>query len=792
MHSTFAQGGGPLPKLPSASRPDNPKPKRKYLALAGRPNPAIPSTTKSTVKTKRQEIEQAIVDGNEARDKGQYEQAVASYEKITKELDPKDGRAHYGLGNVYSDLMCTDSAIGEYREALRLSRGSFHDGLIALGYAYANKERYDEAEQQFRKVLSTLPDDPAANIGLATVSAKRKNYAEAIGQLNRSINKRSIEDKDRAAAHLTLGDIYVEQRKWQDAAAEYHKSMNLNPEVATVYMKLGQTELLPAMEQFGTVTIQELRIEDRQRLSTSAKKATKYFRQAIYEHGYNHPYSYVMLAVALEYQFSFREAESNLNTYLAKVKELENQLTSIARTKTCDYGFATLYATGYRFLALLYGQEGLLETDDRKVLELRDKEIESFRQVIRLKEDHPDPYSGLGRIYYVQGKYREAIEQYEKALSRETNEVKKADDYSSLAMAYLDLGNASEALDYLQRAIKIKPDASIYYMQLSSLYQRQGNYDEAILNLQEAMKYEREPTAHSHYFLALVYRLRAREKGTEADEEEAIRLANQAIKINHSYASVYLLLGQIYKTYKGGTMVAESLANYDLALKYDPKNPVIYRGLGSLYFEVLHNDDAAISSLKKAIELQSGYCEAHVELAHVYQHKRDDVEAIKQLQDAIRSNENCRDAYFVLIGIYKKQKAYDVANRYANKLLEMAPRKSYPYKELAKIYEAQQKNEDAIAYYQQAISFLTPDDDFGKQLYLCRIERLRRHYAEAIDCFQKLKPPSSEDPGQQAYDIGLTYVASKDKTAALAQYEKLKQMKSTLAEELLSQINDLK
>jgi hypothetical protein len=69
---------------------------------------------------------------------------------------------------------------------------------------------------------------------------------------------------------------------------------------------------------------------------------------------------------------------------------------------------------------------------------------------------------------------------------------------------------------------------------------------------------------------------------------------------------------------------------------------------------------------------------------------------------------------------------------------------------------------------------------------------LRSRYADAIACFQKLTPPSSEDPGQQAYEIGLTYVASKNKKAARAQHEQLEKVQSALAEDLLRHINDMK
>ena len=79
-----------------------------------------------------------------------------------------------------------------------------------------------------------------------------------------------------------------------------------------------------------------------------------------------------------------------------------------------------------------------------------------------------------------------------------------------------------------------------------------------------------------------------------------------------------------------------------------------------------------------------------------------------------------------------------------------------------------------------------------KNLCLGRIARLRGRYDEAIRYFQKLPQPPTEMLGQTQYDIGLTYVASKNKKAALEQYQQLVKLKSPLAEELLKKINEMK
>jgi len=738
---------------------------------------------------KQQKIDDAIDDGNKARERNQYEVAVASYEKVSK-LDPADSRAHYGLGNIYSDLTCTDSAIGEYREAVRLKK-DFHDALIALGYAYVNKERYEEAEQQFLEVFKTTPTDISAKIGLAFLSAKRKKYEDAVTQLKLITDNKSIGNQDRALAHLILGDIYSLQQEWGQEADEYRKTISLNPDISRAYLSLGIAELLPAMTRFGGIDVRELKTEDRENVIKVARTATEHIRQAIYEHKFNHPLGYWYLAIGLIWQFNFREAESNLDTYLAKVKELESELSSIAKTKTCDYGFATLYAHGYRQFGFLYNEELLLETNPQKKDELLKKSIENFKQVIRLKEDDAGAHEVLGMSYLNQGKVLEAIEHLEKAISYETNESNKASTYSSLGLAYSFAGRTPEAIDSLNRAIKIQPQNSSHYLSLGLVFERQANFDEAITQVRKAIALEGRPTAHSSYYLAVLYFQKARQKNTDGDYEEAIKLANGIIEINQTYATAYLLLGQIYKFYKNGTMISEAVKNYELAAKYDERNPVTYGSLGDLYVGV--NDDAAIYNLKKAIELKPDNPQYYWELALAYRNKHDEAEAIKQLLGAIKLDENYLNAYLDLASIYRTQNNYSEAMKYLNKAAGFAPADFRLTKELAKMSESQGKRDEAIHYYEEAIKLLKPDDNsFGRELYLCRIQRLRGNFSDAIRCFQKLKLPSVEDPGTIIYDVGVTYIASKNKKAAIEQYQQLMKIKSALADDLFRQINALK
>lgn len=104
--------------------------------------------------------------------------------------------------------------------------------------------------------------------------------------------------------------------------------------------------------------------------------------------------------------------------------------------------------------------------------------------------------------------------------------------------------------------------------------------------------------------------------------------------------------------------------------------------------------------------------------------------------------------------------------------------------------EIQHNNAEAIHNYEEAIKNLKPDIPWVRNLFLCRIERLKGRYVEAVNCFQKI--PNINNPGQIYYDVGMTYVAAKNKKAAMVEYEKLREMRSVFAGDLIKLINDLK
>jgi tetratricopeptide (TPR) repeat protein len=156
------------PKNPEAKRSGNPsRPVNKPVARPARPNPA----------EIEEKFENAVADGNDARDARDFDAAEASYRAALK-LKPRDARAHYGLGNVFTDQQRWDDAEKSYRQAVEFAPTNA-EALMALSFVLvqprtgaANAKRFTDAEYFARRATQLEPTSAVAfdRLGVAMVA----------------------------------------------------------------------------------------------------------------------------------------------------------------------------------------------------------------------------------------------------------------------------------------------------------------------------------------------------------------------------------------------------------------------------------------------------------------------------------------------------------------------------------------------------------------------------------------------------------------------------------------------
>jgi tetratricopeptide (TPR) repeat protein len=198
------------PKNPEAKRGANPS---RPVARPTRPNPA----------EIEEKFEGALADGNDERDARKFSAAEASYRTALK-LKPRDSRAHYGLGNVFTDQQRWEDAEKIYRQAVEIAPNN-PEALMALSFVLvqprtgaSNAARLAESESFARRATRIQP-----------------NSAVALDRLGAAMVARGIFNSDTEAAFRRSMELDANFLVAQVHLARVLRHMNRNSEADPLY-----------------------------------------------------------------------------------------------------------------------------------------------------------------------------------------------------------------------------------------------------------------------------------------------------------------------------------------------------------------------------------------------------------------------------------------------------------------------------------------------------------------------------------------------------------------------------
>jgi len=139
---------------------------------------------------------------------GKYDDAVRALIKAT-DLNPSDPRAYYFLSKAYDQ----------------------------------SPNQADEVIQRFRRYAELRPNDAQAvfDYAMSLWKGKRSDTDAAYLDQIESLLEKSISlDPSSSAAHLQLGNLYSQRRKYGEAVPEYREALKFSPDVPDAHFRLGQ------------------------------------------------------------------------------------------------------------------------------------------------------------------------------------------------------------------------------------------------------------------------------------------------------------------------------------------------------------------------------------------------------------------------------------------------------------------------------------------------------------------------------------------------------------------------
>jgi len=180
-------------------------------------------------------------EGGRARRKRKKAPSSSLFIPYTSESAPKskahrlitEGDALYNKGNF-------DGAMEKYKRALKMNP-KLDEAHVRLGDIYLRKGFYKKSGIEFQKAIKINPLNKFARFGYADILLEEGKPKESRLELKKVLNI----DPEFAAAYTSLGDIYVDLKKYDKAEQMFEKSLKVNIYQAypDTYIGLGELYL---------------------------------------------------------------------------------------------------------------------------------------------------------------------------------------------------------------------------------------------------------------------------------------------------------------------------------------------------------------------------------------------------------------------------------------------------------------------------------------------------------------------------------------------------------------------
>lgn len=182
-------------------------------------------------------------------------------------------------------------------------------------------------------------------------------------------------------------------------------------------------------------------------------------------------------------------------------------------------------ADAYFYQGLIYGA---YITGGRRIKDAQT----AFDQAIKLNPRHSGAYTQKGQLYFDEGQFDVAIENYTQAIQIEPS----ASSYRGRGVAYVALGEHKKAIEDFTQVLKLEPQDELTLIERAKQYIEVGKYQEAIDDTTAAMQTNAEladiivPMAHKHR--AVAYMMLGDKENAISDAQKACSLGDECTMLD--------------------------------------------------------------------------------------------------------------------------------------------------------------------------------------------------------------------------------------------------------------------
>ena len=688
---------------------------------------------------------------------GRQDSAVQLYRKIAG-LNPFDSEALYRAGLLYVEKNDFDNA-GKLADELLKQFPKRAAGNALKGIIYYYRKNYREAVAELQKAVSKQPHIGAYYfMGLSRYSLEE--YEMALADFNKLLSynpsfsqarlfasvillkqkrvdtaiteiKKVLEaDSGNALAYNMLGSAYMAKGMYGEAMKELNTAIELDPKLVDAHLKKGVFNFTAGNMQMAESELRAAVKIAPEVLNTRLVLASYYMKQK----------NYAKAISVLKDGISGKPEDAHLYNYMAGAQFKEGNtaaaLASLHKAKQSNPD----YFPAYYNLANYYSARGE-----------HGKAMEEYRAVLKRDPRSVMALVNIASSYELQGKASDAFSYYTKA-----KDTKDPAGYFALAGYFARKKELDKAQGVLDELLKVRPDTLEALEAKGKLHMGAKKYKEAVDAFErlEAKKPERGmPLLMSAYIAMRDYKAALRKLENKLSTEPD-RLELRAAMVN-----VYTMMGDSGK----------ALENAELIVKRKPGSAYGYMVLASFYDKQNRLDDA-ISMLKKGLQVDEGNVQAALQLGGLYAKKKEYNLALATYSGISKKNPRDVQSLFAQGAVYDLMNKKKEAVRKYQEVLEKADDHVPALNNLAYLYmQGHGKKGEALDLAIRAYRLAPNDAGVVDTLGYALLKEGRTD--DALKALKHAVSLVPDNPSMQ-YHLALAYKERGEKALALESVQK--------------------
>jgi len=475
--------------------------------------------------------------GSHAEINGHYAEAFEAYEKALI-CDPYADYVKRKLPILLLKMGENEKAVEWLQQAIKEQPDTIPLYLF-LANIFARQSNYTDAIKLYDKVLELDPDNEDVQLRLAFLYTYQEEYALAERILKKLLKK----NEDNYFAHFYLARLLQKTKRYDESGPEYEKAITLNwskdlaYEIAHFYTTRKQHE--DALRLFSSIT-QEDPYDERAALSriqslldlsrnddalTDLEQIRSFSKNKSHidlitakillrgkelvkakelllklTNNNNNSEPHYLLGLILFQDGKYNSALDHLNLVETKSDIFEESVYLQTRVfKQLDEPTKSIKLLEKYILTpdkrrpLFYALLSSLYQEQKKIPEA----IALLKAAILIYPENPQLFFEYGLLLERNGKYQQAIFNMEKVIELQPEHA-EALNFIGYTWADNDI-NLNLALDYIKKAVELKPENGYIADSLGWVYFRLGRLEQAETALEYALKLEpKDPHIYDH------------------------------------------------------------------------------------------------------------------------------------------------------------------------------------------------------------------------------------------------------------------------------------------------------